>query len=166
MNRIILAVVAAKFTSFVLKIAAKLHLFFHIGGGFIFLHIFFYIIIYKNNFNHNWKTYIRKLIASKMSRSIISTYSAASMVDDMQSVADDSSASFSIKDSDAKVSMLHRSAEKRGGLSKVKSRYQVRPKWLIFSKKTVVDIECYLTRVSKLMNKCLKSKHLKECKMD
>ena len=63
-----------------------------------------------------------------MSRSIISTYSAASMVDDMQSVADDSSASFSIKDSDAKVSMLHRSAEKRGGLSKVKSRYQVRPK--------------------------------------
>ena len=62
-----------------------------------------------------------------MSQSITSTNSAStSMSDDMQCVTDDSSASlFSIKDSDAKVSMLHRSAEKRGGLSKVKSRYQV-----------------------------------------
>lgn len=67
-----------------------------------------------------------------MSRSIISTNSAAaSMGEDILSVADDSSASFSIKDSDAKVSMLHRSAEKRGGLSKVKSRYQVSPNVII-----------------------------------
>ena len=68
-----------------------------------------------------------------MSQSITSTNSA-SMSDDMQCVTDDSSALFSIKDSDAKVSMLHRSAEKRGGLSKVKSRYQVPTNQLNYAK--------------------------------
>jgi hypothetical protein len=44
------------------------------------------------------------------------------------SIEDDSvssNTSFSIKSSDFKTSQLHRGAEKRGGLSKLKTRYQV-----------------------------------------
>jgi hypothetical protein len=41
------------------------------------------------------------------------------------SVENSSYTSFSINTSDIKLSQLHRGAEKRGGLSKLKKRYQV-----------------------------------------
>lgn len=48
-----------------------------------------------------------------------------SMGDDISLMESVSTASISIKESEAKVSMLHRSAEKRFGLSKLRTRYQV-----------------------------------------